>query len=65
MMRLSSEQRVTMGERARNRILENFRLEAILDRWVILYEDLLRRRPMPSRRGISTDILRQRQDTLA
>ncbi len=51
MMRLTPEQRFTMGERARQRILQYFSLEAILDRWVELYTDLLNRNSTPARRG--------------
>lgn len=47
MMRTLSEERKAMGERARQRVIERFSLEAVLDRWEALYAELLQRNPRP------------------
>jgi glycosyltransferase involved in cell wall biosynthesis len=47
MMRSSPEERKAMGERARQRVIEQFSLEAVLDRWEELYFGLLARNPRP------------------
>ena len=51
MMRTATEDRRAMGERARQRVLEQFSLEAVLDRWEALYGELLERNPKPLRCG--------------
>jgi len=51
MMRTPPEERRAMGERARQFAVEQFSLEAILDRWEALYGDLLQRNPRPARWG--------------
>jgi glycosyltransferase involved in cell wall biosynthesis len=50
-MLASSEERRGIGERARQRVLEEFSLEAVLDRWEALYGDLLGRNARPQRWG--------------
>jgi glycosyltransferase involved in cell wall biosynthesis len=49
MMQAPIEQRHAMGDRARQRIVENFGLESVLDRWENLYTQLLRQSPVPKR----------------
>jgi glycosyltransferase involved in cell wall biosynthesis len=44
LMQIPIEARLAMGERARRRVVEQFSLETVLDRWERLYEDLLRRK---------------------
>jgi glycosyltransferase involved in cell wall biosynthesis len=51
MVRLPSEERRAMGERARNLVMERFSMEAVLDRWEALYRHLLESHPKPARRG--------------
>ena len=41
---IPAEERRAMGERARRRVVGQFSLETVLDRWERLYEDLLRRK---------------------
>ncbi len=41
MMRMSAEERGKMGERARQRVVREFSLEVVLDRWEALYGELL------------------------
>jgi glycosyltransferase involved in cell wall biosynthesis len=48
-MRASSEDRRGMGERARQRTMERYGLESVLDRWEALYRELLERNPKPRR----------------
>jgi glycosyltransferase involved in cell wall biosynthesis len=36
-----------MGERARQRVMEQFSLEVVLDRWEAFYAELLERNPKP------------------
>ena len=50
-MRLPPEERQAMGNRARQRVVEQFSLAAVLDRWEALYARLLDRNPAPRRRG--------------
>jgi glycosyltransferase involved in cell wall biosynthesis len=38
-----------IGERARQRVVEHFSLEPVLDRWEALYASLLERNPQPQR----------------
>lgn len=51
MMRTPPEQRRAMGELARQRVIDQFSLDAVLDRWEALYGELLQRNPKPARRG--------------
>lgn len=48
-MRASSEERLGMGERARQRTMERYGLESVLDRWEALYRELLESHPKPRR----------------
>ncbi|MGD0158623.1 MAG: glycosyltransferase [Terracidiphilus sp.] len=41
LMRMTRETRHAMGERARQRVIEQFSMDAVLDRWEKLYEELL------------------------
>jgi glycosyltransferase involved in cell wall biosynthesis len=47
MMQTPAEERKAMGERARQRVIERFNLELILDRWEALYGELLQQNPRP------------------
>ena len=47
MMHASSEEGMAMGERARNLVVAQFSLEAVLDKWEALYRDLLEKNPRP------------------
>ena len=47
MMRTPPEERRAMGERARQRVMEQFSLEVVLDRWEAFYAELLERNPKP------------------
>jgi glycosyltransferase involved in cell wall biosynthesis len=49
MMQLSAEERVNMGNQARQHILTHFSLDTVLDRWEALYHDLLENCPRPRR----------------
>jgi glycosyltransferase involved in cell wall biosynthesis len=51
MMHASSEERRATGERARNLVVAQFSLEAVLDKWEALYRDLLEKNPRPGRWG--------------
>lgn len=51
MMRTPLDERKAMGERARQRMIEHFSLEAILDRWEALYDGLLQKNLRPMRWG--------------
>jgi glycosyltransferase involved in cell wall biosynthesis len=46
-----SEERRVMGERARQRVIEHFSLEKVLDRWEEVYTDLLASNPRSRRWG--------------
>jgi glycosyltransferase involved in cell wall biosynthesis len=43
------EERRAMGKRARQFVLDRFSLEAVLDQWEALYDELLARNPRPRR----------------
>ena len=47
MVRLPSQERSAMGERARRFVMERFSLDAVLDRWEALYSRLLQSNPRP------------------
>jgi glycosyltransferase involved in cell wall biosynthesis len=47
MVQTPAEERKEMGERARQRVIERFSLELVLDRWEALYGELLQRNPRP------------------
>jgi glycosyltransferase involved in cell wall biosynthesis len=51
LMQASPQQRRVMGEGARQRVVEQYSLSAILDRWEALYKELLERNPNPLRRA--------------
>jgi glycosyltransferase involved in cell wall biosynthesis len=53
LMLASPEERLAMGQRARQHVVGQFSLEAVLDRWQALYADLLDRNPKPRRWGRS------------
>lgn len=53
MMRIASQERRAMGERAREMVVERFSLERVLDRWEELYRELLRENPDSSRWSIA------------
>lgn len=48
-MQARPEERIAMGERARQHVVENFSLESVLDQWEALYAELLERNPKPVR----------------
>jgi glycosyltransferase involved in cell wall biosynthesis len=48
-MQTSPEERYAIGERARQRVIANFSLEAVLDRWEALYTGLLQEHATPRR----------------
>jgi glycosyltransferase involved in cell wall biosynthesis len=48
MMRLSTEERASMGTDARRRVVAQFSLDAVLDRWEDLYRELLESHPRPA-----------------
>ncbi|HEY2861182.1 MAG TPA: glycosyltransferase [Terracidiphilus sp.] len=49
LMNISPEGRLSMGIDARQRIVDNFGLDSVLDRWEELYRELLRESPHPRR----------------
>jgi len=51
MMRTPPEERRTMGERARQHVMDRFSLKAVLDLWESQYGELLKRNPKPIRYG--------------
>jgi hypothetical protein len=51
MMRLDTAERGAMGERARRRVVEQFSLDVVLDRWEAVYEELLAGDARPGRWG--------------
>jgi len=51
LMSLPFEERAAMGQCARIRVIEQFSLEAALDRWEALYARLLQQNPKPRRWG--------------
>jgi glycosyltransferase involved in cell wall biosynthesis len=51
MMQTPPEKRRTMGQRARQNVIDRFSLNAVLDQWETQYRELLNRNPMPSRWG--------------
>jgi glycosyltransferase involved in cell wall biosynthesis len=46
--------RKEMGKQARQRIVEHFSIESVLDRWQALYDTLLRTHPRPARCAVRT-----------
>jgi len=61
LMRMSTEERHAMGERARRRVIAEFSLETVLDRWERLYEELLDRKNVNWRKRLTArDILNRR-----
>jgi glycosyltransferase involved in cell wall biosynthesis len=58
LMSMPSEVRCAMGERARQRVIAEFSLETVLDRWEWLYEELLDRKNVNWRKRLTArDIL--------
>ena len=51
LMQTLPEKRRTMGQRARQNVIDRFSLNAVLDQWEALYGELLERNPKPVRRG--------------
>ncbi len=51
MVRLPSQERHAMGERARRLVMERFSLDSVLDQWEALYLRLLQSKPRPVRWG--------------
>jgi glycosyltransferase involved in cell wall biosynthesis len=51
MVQLPLQERIAMGERARQSVMERFSLDAVLDRWEALYLRLMQNNPMPVRWG--------------
>jgi glycosyltransferase involved in cell wall biosynthesis len=49
MMQAAPDHRRAMGERARQRVVDCFSLESVLNRWETLYTDLLQRNRRPTR----------------
>jgi glycosyltransferase involved in cell wall biosynthesis len=54
LMHTPIERRRTMGQQARQHVLDHFSLEAALDRWEALYQQLLLSHPKPHRRGMTS-----------
>lgn len=51
LMNAAAEERRAMGERARQRVVEQYSLDSILDRWEALYDELLALNPAPRQWG--------------
>ena len=51
LMQTPPEKRRTMGQRARQNVIDRFSLKAVLEQWEALYNELLTRNPKPVRRG--------------
>ena len=51
MMQLPPHERRAMGERARQRVMEHYSLEAVLSQWEDLYASHLEGNPLPGRWG--------------
>lgn len=47
LMRLPPEERIAMGYQGRLRVVQNYGLQSLLDRWVRLYNEVLAERHMP------------------
>jgi glycosyltransferase involved in cell wall biosynthesis len=61
LMRTPLKSRRAMGKRARQRVVEHFSLEAVLDRWEQLYADLLERKNAARRNRLAAwEILKRR-----
>jgi glycosyltransferase involved in cell wall biosynthesis len=61
LMSMPADQRFAMGERARHRVIAEFSLETVLDRWEWLYEELLDRKNVNWRKRLTArDILNRR-----
>jgi len=50
MMRMPPAERYAMGQRARHSVIERFSMESVLDRWEMLYAELLQPRPTRGKR---------------
>jgi glycosyltransferase involved in cell wall biosynthesis len=53
MMSTPVEVRETIGQQARQQVVDHFSLDTVLDRWEALFQQLLDSRPKPSRHGKS------------
>jgi glycosyltransferase involved in cell wall biosynthesis len=53
MMQTPPEKRRTIGQRARQNVIDRFSLNAVLDQWETQYRELLNRNPKPTRWGRS------------
>jgi glycosyltransferase involved in cell wall biosynthesis len=51
MMQTPPGKRRTMGQRARQHVIDHFSLKAVLDQWEAQYSELLKRNPLPTRWG--------------
>ncbi len=61
LMSMPAEERSAMGQRARQRVIAEFSLESMLDRWEKLYEELLDRKNVNWRKRLTArDILNRR-----
>jgi glycosyltransferase involved in cell wall biosynthesis len=61
LMSMPAEERYAMGQRARRRVIAQFSLESMLDRWERLYEELLDRKNVNWRKRLTArDILNRR-----
>jgi len=61
LMCMPAEERFAMGERARRRVVAEFSLESVLDRWERLYEELLYRKNVSWRKRLTArEILNRR-----
>ena len=61
LMSMPNEERYAMGERARQRVIAEFSLETVLDRWECLYGELLDRKNVNRRKRLTArDILNRR-----
>jgi glycosyltransferase involved in cell wall biosynthesis len=54
MVELPTQERIAMGERARQFVMGRFSLDAVLDQWEVLYSQLLQNNPRPMRWGHAT-----------
>jgi glycosyltransferase involved in cell wall biosynthesis len=61
LMSMPAQERFAMGERARRRVIAEFSLETVLDRWEDLYEELLDRKNVNWRKRLTArEILNRR-----
>jgi len=65
MMRMPEAERLAMGERARQSVMERFSMERVLDRWERLYAELLKPRPTRGKRLRAREALTRHSATRA